>query len=123
MTISQCSYGKGRSLLRFCLWKVLGNLLRLNHHVALCGVLCALEQDGLRSYRELPLRWAELGTVYRYERSGTLHGLFRVRGFTQDDAHIFCLPSQLQDEITRVLFLVERILGKDCHGMLAPGHR
>jgi threonyl-tRNA synthetase len=47
------------------------------------------------SYKDLPIRWAELGTVYRYERSGTMHGLFRVRGFTQDDAHIFCLPSQI----------------------------
>ncbi|MBN1814187.1 MAG: threonine--tRNA ligase [Anaerolineae bacterium] len=56
-----------------------------------------------RSYRELPLRWAELGTVYRYERSGTLHGLMRVRGFTQDDAHIICTPEQIEDEILRVL--------------------
>jgi len=52
-----------------------------------------------RSYRELPLRWAELGTVYRYERSGVLHGLTRVRGFTQDDAHIICTPDQLADEV------------------------
>jgi threonyl-tRNA synthetase len=57
----------------------------------------------LRSYRDLPLRWAELGTVYRYERSGVLHGLLRVRGFTQDDAHIFCTPQQIYDEILRVL--------------------
>ncbi len=57
----------------------------------------------LRSYRELPLRWAELGTVYRYERSGVLHGLARVRGFTQDDAHIFCRPGQLEDEVVGVL--------------------
>jgi len=56
-----------------------------------------------RSYRELPLRFAELGTVYRYERSGVLHGLLRVRGFTQDDAHIFCRPDQLDDEIGRVV--------------------
>lgn len=56
-----------------------------------------------RSYRDLPLRWAELGTVYRYERSGTLHGLMRVRGFTQDDAHIFCTPEQIEDEIVEVL--------------------
>jgi threonyl-tRNA synthetase len=48
----------------------------------------------LWSYRDLPLRWAELGTVYRYERAGVLHGLMRVRGFTQDDAHIFCRPDQ-----------------------------
>jgi threonyl-tRNA synthetase len=58
-----------------------------------------------RSYRELPLRYAELGTVYRYERSGVLHGLSRVRGFTQDDAHIFCRPDQLEDEIAGVLDL------------------
>ncbi|OGO04152.1 MAG: threonine--tRNA ligase [Chloroflexi bacterium RBG_13_56_8] len=56
-----------------------------------------------RSYRDLPLRWAELGTVYRYERSGTLHGLLRVRGFTQDDAHIICTPEQIEDEVLRVL--------------------
>jgi threonyl-tRNA synthetase len=56
-----------------------------------------------RSYRELPLRFAELGTVYRYERSGVLHGLLRVRGFTQDDAHIFCRPDQIEDEIGRVV--------------------
>ncbi|GAC1337529.1 MAG: threonine--tRNA ligase [Candidatus Dormibacteria bacterium] len=56
-----------------------------------------------RSYRELPLRFAELGTVYRYERSGVLHGLLRVRGFTQDDAHIFCRPDQIDDEIGKVV--------------------
>jgi threonyl-tRNA synthetase len=56
-----------------------------------------------RSYRDLPLRWAELGTVYRYERSGVLHGLLRVRGFTQDDAHIICTPEQIDDEILEVL--------------------
>ncbi|HDP98901.1 MAG TPA: threonine--tRNA ligase [bacterium] len=56
-----------------------------------------------KSYRDLAIRWAELGTVYRYERSGVLHGLLRVRGFTQDDAHIFCRPDQLQDEIIRCL--------------------
>ncbi|MEO0842101.1 MAG: threonine--tRNA ligase [Cyanobacteria bacterium J06643_5] len=67
-------------------------------------------KNKLHSYRELPLRWAELGTVYRYERSGALHGLMRVRGFTQDDAHIFCLPNQIADEILGVLNLTERIL-------------
>ena len=56
-----------------------------------------------KSYRDLPIRWAELGMVYRYERSGVLHGLMRVRGFTQDDAHIFCRPDQLQEEIIRCL--------------------
>jgi threonyl-tRNA synthetase len=63
-----------------------------------------------RSYRDLPLRWAELGTVYRYERSGTLHGMLRVRGFTQDDAHIFCTPAQLADEIAGVCELVAKVL-------------
>ncbi|MGF1493597.1 MAG: threonine--tRNA ligase, partial [Microcoleaceae cyanobacterium] len=67
-------------------------------------------QSHLHSYRELPIRWAELGTVYRYERSGALHGLMRVRGFTQDDAHIFCLPEQVADEILGVLNLTEAIL-------------
>ena len=56
-----------------------------------------------RSYRELPMRWAELGTVYRYERAGVLHGLMRVRGFTQDDAHIFCRPEQMEDELIRLI--------------------
>lgn len=56
-----------------------------------------------RSYRELPLRWAEQGTVYRYEKSGVLHGLLRVRGFTQDDAHIICTPAQMDDEVSEVL--------------------
>jgi threonyl-tRNA synthetase len=61
----------------------------------------------LRSYRNLPLRWAELGTVYRYERSGVLHGLARVRGFTQDDAHIFCRPDQIEAEVTGVVELAQ----------------
>jgi threonyl-tRNA synthetase len=56
-------------------------------------------RDTLRSYRDLPIRLGELGTVYRYERSGVMHGLLRVRGFTQDDAHIFCTPEQIEDEI------------------------
>lgn len=62
-------------------------------------------QTKMRSYRDLPMRYAELGTVYRYERSGTLMGMFRVRGFTQDDAHIFCTPDQILDEIIDVLDL------------------
>jgi threonyl-tRNA synthetase len=68
-----------------------------------CPFHILIYKSRLRSYRELPLRWAELGTVYRYERSGTLHGLLRVRGFTQDDAHIICTPEQIEDEILRVL--------------------
>ena len=63
-----------------------------------------------RSYKELPIRWCELGTVYRYERAGALHGLLRVRGFTQDDAHIFCTPDQLEDEIFNILDLNLHIL-------------
>jgi threonyl-tRNA synthetase len=76
-----------------------------------------------RSYRELPLRWGELGTVYRYERSGVLHGLLRVRGFTQDDAHLFCRPDQLEDEIVGVvelaLFMMKSFGYKDCDIMLS----
>jgi threonyl-tRNA synthetase len=68
-----------------------------------CPFHIQIYKSRMRSYRDLPLRWAELGTVYRYERSGTLHGLLRVRGFTQDDAHIFCTPDQIDDEILRVL--------------------
>jgi len=64
----------------------------------------------MRSYREFPIRWAELGTVYRYERTGVLHGLMRVRGFTQDDAHIFCRPDQLEGEIFNILDLNLHIL-------------
>ncbi|MEO8096328.1 MAG: threonine--tRNA ligase [Acidobacteriota bacterium] len=60
-------------------------------------------RDKMRSYRELPVRLGELGTVYRYERSGTMHGLLRVRGFTQDDAHIFCTPEQIEDEVVSCL--------------------
>ncbi|CAA2999256.1 Threonine--tRNA ligase [Olea europaea subsp. europaea] len=66
----------------------------------------------LHSYRDFPIRVAELGTVYRYELSGSLHGLFRVRGFTQDDAHIFCLDDQIKDEIRGVLDLTEEMLLK-----------
>ena len=70
-----------------------------------CPFHIQIYRSALRSYRELPLRIAELGTVYRYERSGVLHGLMRVRGFTQDDAHIFCLPDQVADEVGSVLDL------------------
>ena len=68
-----------------------------------CPFHIAIYNSKKRSYRELPLRWCELGTVYRYERTGTLHGLMRVRGFTQDDAHIFCMPEQLDSEISEIL--------------------
>lgn len=66
-------------------------------------------KDKMRSYRDLPIRMGELGLVHRHERSGTLHGLMRVRNFTQDDAHIFCLPSQIEEELTGVIKLVDRI--------------
>lgn len=68
-----------------------------------CPFHIQIYKSRLRSYRELPLRFAEWGTVYRYERSGVLHGLLRVRGFTQDDAHLFCRPDQMPQEIDRVL--------------------
>ncbi|MFB3098373.1 MAG: threonine--tRNA ligase, partial [Dehalococcoidia bacterium] len=76
-----------------------------------CPFHIMIYRSNLHSYRELPLRIAELGTVYRYERSGVLHGLMRVRGFTQDDAHIFCLPEQVEDEIGGVLDLTFELLG------------
>ncbi len=68
-----------------------------------CPFHLMIYKNQQRSYRDLPLRWAELGTVYRYEKSGVLHGLLRVRGFTQDDAHIICTPEQIDDEILEVL--------------------
>jgi threonyl-tRNA synthetase len=68
-----------------------------------CPFHIMIYQSKRRSYRELPMRWAELGTVYRFERSGVLHGLLRVRGFTQDDAHIFCTPEQMEDEVLETL--------------------
>jgi len=68
-----------------------------------CPFHIMIYNNGKHSYKDLPFRWAELGTVYRYERSGTLHGLLRVRGFTQDDAHLFCTPDQMQDEVSEVL--------------------
>lgn len=79
-----------------------------------CPFHIEVYQSRLRSYRELPLRWAELGTVYRYEKSGSLHGLMRVRGFTQDDAHIICTPESIEDEIAEVLrfsLAINRALG------------
>lgn len=70
-----------------------------------CPFHIMIYQTRIRSYRDLPLRWAEIGTVYRYERSGVLHGLLRVRGFSQDDAHIFCRPDQITEEVLGVLDL------------------
>jgi len=75
-----------------------------------CPLHILIYKSKRRSYRELPIRFAEMGTVYRYERSGVLHGTLRVRGFTQDDAHIFCTPEQLPEEILGVLDLANHIL-------------
>ncbi len=70
-----------------------------------CPFHIAIYKTDTRSYKDLPLRWAELGTVYRFERSGVMHGLMRVRGFTQDDAHIFVTPEKLEDEVVKILEL------------------
>ncbi len=75
-----------------------------------CPFHILVYKSKVRSYRDLPIRLFELGTVYRYERSGTLHGLLRVRGFTQDDAHIFATPEQLEDEVVGIIDLLEEIL-------------
>ncbi len=75
-----------------------------------CPAAIMIYNTRTRSYRDLPLRWAELGTVYRYERSGVLHGMLRVRGFTQDDSHIFCTPEQLESEINGVIDLVDYMM-------------
>jgi threonyl-tRNA synthetase len=79
-----------------------------------CPFHIMIYKSHLRSYRDLPIRYGELGTVYRYERTGVLHGLLRVRGFTQDDAHLFCRPDQIEGEVSRVLdftFFVLRTFG------------
>ncbi|MDE3007998.1 MAG: threonine--tRNA ligase [Acidobacteriota bacterium] len=75
-----------------------------------CPMHCLIFRSRSRSYRELPLRLFELGTVYRYERAGTLHGLLRIRGFTQDDSHIYCTEEQLQEEIASLLEFVMNVL-------------
>ncbi len=75
-----------------------------------CPGHIAIYEADQRSYRDLPIRMAEFGTVYRYERSGVLHGMLRVRGFTQDDAHIFCTPEQVTGEVERLLDLVDEML-------------
>ncbi len=75
-----------------------------------CPGHIAIYQSSQRSYRDLPIRMAEFGTCYRYERSGVLHGMLRVRGFTQDDAHVFCTPGQVSEEIGRLLDLVDEML-------------
>ncbi|WP_447963921.1 threonine--tRNA ligase [Nitrospira sp. Ecomares 2.1] len=76
-----------------------------------CPFHIMVYKSHLRSYRDLPIRYGELGTVYRYERSGVLHGLMRVRGFTQDDAHLFCRPDQLGEEVEKVLKFITSMLG------------
>ncbi len=107
------------------LWKISGHLDYYKEFMCLCKfgdeeyvlkpMNCPFHiliyKSQVRSYRDLPIRYAELGTVYRYERSGVLHGLLRVRGFTQDDAHIFCRPDQVEDEILNLLDLVEYMTG------------
>jgi threonyl-tRNA synthetase len=75
-----------------------------------CPGHIAIYESRQRSYRDLPLRFAEFGTVYRYERSGVLHGMLRVRGFTQDDAHVFCTPAQVPEELRRLVDLVHEML-------------
>jgi threonyl-tRNA synthetase len=75
-----------------------------------CPFHILMYNNSMKSYRDLPLRWAELGTVYRYEKSGTLHGLMRVRGFTQDDAHLFMMEEQLDEELTKLIEIIHFIL-------------
>lgn len=75
-----------------------------------CPFHILIYKTGMKSYRDLPIRWAELGTVYRYEKSGVLHGLMRVRGFTQDDAHIFMMEDQLEDELVNIVDMIIYIL-------------
>ena len=75
-----------------------------------CPFHILIYKNSPKSYRDLPVRYAELGNVYRYERSGTMHGLLRVRGFTQDDAHIFCAPNQIEDEIVGCIEFAQVVL-------------
>ena len=75
-----------------------------------CPFHILIYRNSPKSYRDLPVRYAELGNVYRYERSGTMHGLLRVRGFTQDDAHIFCMPSQIESEVAACIDFAEAVL-------------
>lgn len=120
----QAHYENGYELLysphigKSWLWKTSGHLENYNENMYSpmeideqeyfikpmnCPFHIMMYKDSLKSYRDLPLRWAELGTVYRYEKSGVLHGLLRVRGFTQDDAHIFCTEDQIESEIIEVI--------------------
>jgi len=110
---------------RLDLWKTSGHLdfYRQNMYPAMilenqefqlkpmnCPGHILIYKNSLRSYRDLPVRLAEFGSVYRFERSGVLHGLLRVRGFTQDDAHIFCRPDQVQEEVAQILVTITEIL-------------
>ena len=79
-----------------------------------CPHHCEIYKNKPHSYKELPIRYAEFGTVYRYEQSGELHGLTRVRGFTQDDAHIFCTPDQVKDEFKGVMKIVMKKSNQIC---------
>ncbi len=106
------------------LWKISGHLDYYKQNMYLfetdgegyivkpmnCPLHAEIYRSKPRSYRELPIKYAEWGTVYRYERSGTLQGLLRVRGFTQDDAHIFCIKEQVQDEVLKLLDMTEHML-------------
>ena len=106
------------------LWKISGHFEYYKHNMYLfekdgesyvvkpmnCPFHIQIYKSTPRSYRDLPIRYAEWGTVYRYERSGTLHGLFRVRGFTQDDAHIFCTANQINKEILKLLDFTKNML-------------
>ena len=86
-----------------------------------CPMHCLIFRSRGRSYRELPLRLFEFGTVYRYEKSGVVHGLTRVRGMTQDDAHIYCTREQMRDELTSLLRFVLDLLGRLRARRLLPG--
>ena len=80
-----------------------------------CPFHIQIYKSELRSYRELPMRLAEFGTVYRYEQSGELGGLTRVRGFTQDDSHLFVTPEQLEDEFLKVVDLIQSVFQAVCN--------
>ena len=114
----------GPTLLKLDLWKQSGhydNYREMMYFTEIEGQMYGIKpmncishmlvyKSKIRSYRDLPLRFFELGTVHRHEKSGVLHGLLRVRGFTQDDAHILCAPDQLQDEITSILDFVDYVM-------------
>ena len=114
----------GPQLLRLDLWKQSGHFENYRDKMYFtkvedaeygikpmnCLAHMLIYKSQIRSYRDLPLRYFELGTVYRHEKSGELHGLLRVRGFTQDDAHILCRPDQLNDEICAIIEFVDDVM-------------